>query len=130
MLADGDFDRDERLRMLRRVLELAAEDDWSRAEDLEVEDSQVASLEPSVPRLGTPGQEFVDIGAVVAPSGRGEFHDVSKKIARPVVNKVKKADADHFMSDCPMAASQIAEGLELKHGETNPLSLLRKAYGI
>lgn len=63
------------------VLELAAEDDWSRAEDLEVEDSQVASLEPSVPRLGTPSQEFVDIGAVVAPSGRGEFHDVSNREA-------------------------------------------------
>ena len=31
---------------------------------------------------------------------------------------------------CPMAATQIADGLELKHGETNPLTLLRKAYGI
>jgi hypothetical protein len=29
-----------------------------------------------------------------------------------------------------MAATQIADGLELKHGETNPLTLLRKAYGI
>ena len=54
----------------------------------------------------------------------------SQKIARPVVNRVKKLEADYLVSDCPMAASQIADGLELKHGETNPLALLRKAYGI
>ena len=58
-----------------------------------------------------------------------EFHDISKKIARPVVNRVKKAEADHFTSDCPMAAEQIAQGLENQHGE-HPMGLLRKAYGI
>jgi glycerol-3-phosphate dehydrogenase subunit C len=54
----------------------------------------------------------------------------SQKIARPVINRAKKMEADYLVSDCPMAATQIAGGLELKHGETNPLSLLRKAYGI
>jgi len=54
----------------------------------------------------------------------------SKKIARPVVNRVKKMEADYLVSDCPMAASQIADGLELKNGETSPLSLLKIAYGI
>ena len=54
----------------------------------------------------------------------------SQKIARPVISRVKKMQADYLVSDCPMAATQIADGLELKHGETNPLSLLRKAYGI
>ncbi len=54
----------------------------------------------------------------------------SRKIARPVVLRVKKLDADYLVSDCPMAATQIADGLELKNGETNPLSLLRIAYGI
>jgi glycerol-3-phosphate dehydrogenase subunit C len=58
-----------------------------------------------------------------------EFHDVSKKIARPVVGKVKKAGPDHFTSDCPMAAEQIAQGLE-GHGAENPMGLLKKAYGI
>ena len=58
-----------------------------------------------------------------------EFHDISKKIARPVVNKVKKADVDHFFSDCPMAAEQIAQGLENKDAE-HPLGLLRIAYGL
>ena len=58
-----------------------------------------------------------------------EFHDVSKKIARPVVNRVKKAEADHFISDCPMAAEQIAQGLE-NHDAEHPMGLLRAAYGI
>jgi len=58
-----------------------------------------------------------------------EFHEISKKIARPVVNKVKKAAVEHFFSDCPMAAEQIAQGLDDKKAE-HPLGLLRSAYGI
>jgi len=54
----------------------------------------------------------------------------SQKIARPVVSRVKKMEADYLVSDCPMAATQIADGLDLKNGETSPLSLLRHAYGI
>jgi len=42
---------------------------------------------------------------------------------------VKKADAQHFISDCPMAAEQIAQGLDDLEAES-PLGLLRKAYGI
>lgn len=58
-----------------------------------------------------------------------EFHDVSKKIARPVVNKVKKSEADHFVSDCPMAAAQISQDLD-NYEAGHPMSLLRRAYGI
>ena len=58
-----------------------------------------------------------------------EFHDISRKIAQPVVNKLKKAEADHFASDCPMAAEQIVQDLD-DHEAGNPMSLLRKAYGI
>ena len=61
---------------------------------------------------------------------RNDSYAKSQKIARPVINRAKKMEADYLVSDCPMAATQIADGLELKHGETNPLSLLRKAYGI
>jgi glycerol-3-phosphate dehydrogenase subunit C len=61
---------------------------------------------------------------------RAGTFEKSQKIARPVINRVKKTNADYLVSDCPMAATQIADGLELKHGETNPLALLRKAYGI
>jgi len=58
-----------------------------------------------------------------------EFHAISKKIARPVVNKVRKAEAQHFISDCPMAAEQIAQDLDGTAAE-HPLGLLRCAYGI
>ena len=59
-----------------------------------------------------------------------EFHDASMKIARPVVNRVKKAKPDHYSSDCPMAGHQIANGLDDGSQPEHPLSLLRKAYGI
>jgi len=58
-----------------------------------------------------------------------EYHDISKKIARPVVNKVKRAEAQHFASDCPMAAEQIAQDIDNQEAG-HPMSLLRKAYGI
>ncbi len=58
-----------------------------------------------------------------------EFHDASKKIARPVVNKLRRSQADHFVSDCPMAAEQIVQDIE-EYDAGHPLSLLRKAYGI
>jgi Fe-S oxidoreductase len=61
---------------------------------------------------------------------RAGTYERSQKIARPVKSRVQKTAADYLVSDCPMAATQIADGLVLKHGETNPLSLLRKAYGI
>lgn len=61
---------------------------------------------------------------------RTETWERSQKIAKPVISRVAKMEADYLVSDCPMAATQIADGLDLKNGETNPLSLLRKAYGI
>lgn len=58
-----------------------------------------------------------------------EFHEASRKIARPVVKKVERAEADYFVSDCPMAAEQIVQGLD-KYAASSPMSLLRTAYGI
>lgn len=59
-----------------------------------------------------------------------EFHQASMKIVRPVVNRVKQAEADHYGSDCPMAGHQIENGLQDGRQPEHPLSLLRKAYGI
>jgi len=59
-----------------------------------------------------------------------EFHELSMKIARPVVNRVKKSDAQHYSSDCAMAGHQIANGLGDGSEPEHPVSLLRKAYGI
>jgi len=58
-----------------------------------------------------------------------ETHTISKKIAKPVLNKLKKTASDYFISDCPMAAEQIAQDNDqIEPG--NPLALLRQAYGI
>jgi len=59
-----------------------------------------------------------------------EFHAISMKIARPVVNKVKQFNPDYYSSDCPMAGHQIENGLDNQTEPTHPLSLLRKAYAI
>jgi len=61
---------------------------------------------------------------------KSEFHEISMKIARPVVNRVKQAEADHYGSDCPMAGQQIANGMKDGSEPQHPLSLLRRAYGI
>ena len=47
-----------------------------------------------------------------------------------MVNRARKMEPDYLVSDCPMAADQIAGQMDLKNEETNPLTLLRKAYGI
>jgi len=59
-----------------------------------------------------------------------EFHDISMKIGRPVFNRVRSAEADHYTSDCPMAGRQIQNGLADGSKAEHPLTLLRRAYGI
>jgi Fe-S oxidoreductase len=54
----------------------------------------------------------------------------ARKIAKPVETRVQQLAADHFASDCPMAASHLAHGLNDGTGADHPLSLLRRAYGI
>jgi len=65
---------------------------------------------------------------------KSEYHKTSMKICRPVVNKVKQANADYYGSDCPMAGHQIENGLEQGDAAakptTHPLSMLKIAYGI
>jgi Fe-S oxidoreductase len=64
-----------------------------------------------------------------------EFHEISMKIAKPVINRVTKSSAQHFTSDCPMAAEQIMNGVNKSDPNSqphsmHPISLLCKAYGI
>ena len=59
-----------------------------------------------------------------------EFAKISRKIARPVARQVDSAEAQHFTSDCPMAAEQIATVSESGVEPTHPIQLLRRAYGI
>jgi glycerol-3-phosphate dehydrogenase subunit C len=59
-----------------------------------------------------------------------EFHAVSMKIGRPVMQRVDEAAPDYYSSDCPMAGHQIENGIAGGQPPTHPLSLLRLAYGI
>lgn len=61
---------------------------------------------------------------------KSEYHDIAAKICRPVVNKVKGMDPDHYVSDCPMAADQIQQGLKGDMAAESPFTLLRHAYGV
>jgi glycerol-3-phosphate dehydrogenase subunit C len=59
-----------------------------------------------------------------------ETRDKSVKIARPVVRKVDEQSPDHFTSDCPMAATHIANLSEKTERAEHPMTLLRMAYGL
>jgi len=61
---------------------------------------------------------------------KSECHDFSMKICRPIANRIAKAPVDHYISDCPMAAEQIALALGDCSRPESPFTLLRHAYGI
>jgi len=61
---------------------------------------------------------------------RKETYDLSRKIARPVVNRIKKVEPDFVSSDCPLAGDHLEHGLKSGQPAQHPISLLRKAYGI
>jgi Fe-S oxidoreductase len=61
---------------------------------------------------------------------KSEFHDISMKICRPVVNRVSEGEVDHYISDCPMAGHQIENGLQNGSKPESAFTLLRMAYGI
>ncbi|HVC16391.1 MAG TPA: heterodisulfide reductase-related iron-sulfur binding cluster [Rhodanobacter sp.] len=81
-----------------------------------------------------PGTEVVTIERCSGHDGtygvKHKTYAISRKLARPVENRVQQAEADHFTSDCPMAGGHIAHGLGDRPAAEHPLSLLRKAYGI
>lgn len=59
-----------------------------------------------------------------------ETREKSVKIARPVVRKVDQIKPDYHASDCPMAATHIVNLAESVDQASNPMTLLRMAYGL
>lgn len=60
-----------------------------------------------------------------------EFHEISMKIAKPVVNKIKKNEPNYFSSDCPLAGYHLANGVDNNESSpTHPIALLKTAYGL
>jgi glycerol-3-phosphate dehydrogenase subunit C len=81
-----------------------------------------------------PGTEVTAIERCSGHDGtyavKREFFDAAMKIGRPVVNKIKQLNPDHYGSDCPMAGHHLENGLQDGRVPEHPLTLLRKAYGI
>lgn len=59
-----------------------------------------------------------------------EYHKFSMKIGRPVMNKVKQAEANYYSSDCPLAGHHIANGIKDGSTPTHPITLMKIAYGL
>lgn len=102
-----------------------------------------AACHQRVQRIGPKTREFLelipgtDIETIERCSGhdgtyavKKEFHELSMKIARPVVKKVRQGEVAHYSSDCAMAGHQIANGLGDGSEPEHPISLARIAYGI
>jgi Fe-S oxidoreductase len=63
-----------------------------------------------------------------------EFYAMSMKIGKPVFRQMAEDAPDYVSSDCPIAGTRIAQGMELA-GEASgqkqhPLTLIRIAYGM
>ena len=61
---------------------------------------------------------------------KSESHDAAVKIGRPVAKQVVESGADHFGSDCPMAAAHVTNIIGRGRKAEHPLTLLRIAYDI
>lgn len=61
---------------------------------------------------------------------KAETFDLAVKIGRPVANRIKKNEPDHFTSDCPIAGHHLANILGDENATTHPMSLLKMAYGL
>jgi Fe-S oxidoreductase len=59
---------------------------------------------------------------------QARYYDESLKVADKLLQGVKRLDADHVATDCPLAALRIEEGTGRK--AVHPIVLLRDAYGL
>jgi glycerol-3-phosphate dehydrogenase subunit C len=83
-----------------------------------------------------------DIEVIERCSGHGgswgmmkDNFDTAIKIGRPVARRAAEAAKSHVVSECPLAAIHIRQGMELLGGETpqsapHPIELMARAYGI
>jgi Fe-S oxidoreductase len=54
----------------------------------------------------------------------------ANKIARPIVNQIRKKSPDHFSSDCPVAGRHLENNLANGAEHEHPIQLLCRAYGL
>ena len=61
---------------------------------------------------------------------KSEFFKTAINIGRPVMERIKRANPDHYTSDCPIAGHHLDNGMNTGKAPEHPLRLLRMAYGI
>jgi len=88
---------------------------------------------PSVALLRQAGAEVVAIERCTAMDGtwglKRENFELSLKLAEPLFRSVREARPDHLVTDCPLAALQLRQGLGGDRPR-HPVELLAEAYGI
>jgi len=61
---------------------------------------------------------------------RSNTYPAARKIGKPVVERMNKANAAHFSSDCPMAGAHLTHAVAGQPAAEHPISLLRLAYAL
>lgn len=83
----------------------------------------------------------VDVQAIERCSGHGgswgimkDNFEVAVKVGKPVARQAKQADKKHLASECPLAATHIAQGIALQGGTPpeplHPIQIFARAYGL
>jgi len=146
------FPQDEDVQLIKRHLFDPFEYLWQRhqagflKQDFKHPLGKVAWHAPCHQRVQNIGPKTRDVlalvpGTEVTAIERCSGHDgtygvktatypLARKIAKPVENRIAQIAPDHFASDCPMAASHLAHGMNDRPAAESPISLLRRAYGI
>lgn len=82
--------------------------------------------------LKVAGAEVILVDACSGVDGtwgmQARFHDISMKVAGPMLDRIREAEPDHIATDCPLSALRIQEGLG--RAAVHPVVLLRHAYGL
>ena len=85
----------------------------------------------------------VDIGVIERCSGHGgtfgvmkDTHQLAVKVGKPVARNVAKSEAKTVVSDCPLAAKHIVQGVEYLDASAklpeaaHPVEVFARAYGL
>ena len=82
-----------------------------------------------------------DVGVIERCSGHGgswgimkDNFEVGVKIGKPVARQAKQAEKKHLASECPLAGTHIAQGIQLLGGTPpepqHPIQIFARAYGL
>lgn len=74
------------------------------------------------------------LGILVLGASKKEFHEMAKKIGKPVFKRMAEEEPNFISSDCQLAGHHIEQGmaeLGLPHiPMAHPLTLMAKGYGL